>query len=186
MKLRFLSICHNYVKLHHRGKLKPYRQCHVYSTKPYCPRENWLLSEALEVWQTFPSLSSDDTSAMVQNWSPRQTVCQQVQSMASMIPTASRVPSRTGRVHSNTTYAVWMLPVRALGNLEHLCIACKENKCKRYFSQRWFRWGIHCSALSRVNWFPSYSFSGLTGNQNRWGLWSKGNIYTRAQGIVLG
>lgn len=129
MELRFLSICHNYVKLHHSGKLKPYRQCHVYSAKPYCPRENWLLSEALEVWQIFSSLSSDDTSAMVQNWSPRQTVCQQVQSMASMIPTASRVPSRTGRVHSNTTYAVWMLPVRALGNLEHLCIACKENKC---------------------------------------------------------
>lgn len=102
------------------------------------------------------TLSSADSSAVVQNWSPRQTVGQHAHSMAPVTPTASREsPAGLGECTPTPTHAAGMLLVRALGNVEHLwCIVCKENKCRRYFSQSWFRWGLYCSALSPVNWLP--------------------------------
>lgn len=84
-KLRFLSICHIHVKLNHSGKIKPYRQCWVYSTKPHCPRIKmasvWSPGSFTDLTLT---LSSDDSSAVVQKWSPGQTVCRHTHSTASL------------------------------------------------------------------------------------------------------
>lgn len=106
-------------------------QCLFYKTMLY-PRENWFLSEALEVWHAFPSLCLLMTP---QQWSPRQILCQHAESMAPVTPTASRdSPAGLGESTPTPTYAVWMLPVRDLGNVEHcLYKAHKENKHWRCF-----------------------------------------------------